>query len=151
MSDSRNRELFLECCVSMPIGTRLFMLKLLSKVGVLALALVLVALPVAACVLPGAQMTAAEQDCCKKMAERCGHAGMAKSHPCCQMSAAPSNLHALKTSATQISDFSFTVLHSLPVSALCVPAPTVAPVAFQISDVHGPPGLESLGTTILRI
>ena len=147
----RNLKLFLECCVSMPIRTRLITLKLLSKVGVFTLALLLVALPVAACVLPGAGMTAAEQDCCKKMAERCGHAGMAKSHPCCQMSAAPSNLHALKTSATQIGDFSFAVLHSLPISAQCIAALTASSAVFQISDVHGPPGLESLSSTILRI
>jgi hypothetical protein len=135
----------------MPIGTRLFTLRLLSKVGVLALALLLVALPVAACVLPGAGMTAAEQDCCKKMAERCGHTGMAKSHSCCHISAAPSNLHALKTSPTQAGDFSFMAVHSLPVSGQSIAVPTVASATFQILDVHGPPGLESLSTTILRI
>jgi hypothetical protein len=42
------------------------MLKLLSKAGVFVLALLLVALPVAACVFPGAGMTAAEQNCCKE-------------------------------------------------------------------------------------
>ena len=135
----------------MPVRTRLFTLKLLSKVGVFALALMLAALPVAACVLPGAAMTTAEQDCCKKMAEQCGHAGMAKSHPCCQISAAPSNLHALKTSATQADDFSLMAVHSLPVSIQPIAAVAVAPVAFQNSDVHGPPGLESLSTTVLRI
>ena len=135
----------------MPVGTRLSTLNLFSKVGVFVLALLLAALPVAACVLPGAQMTAAERDCCKKMAEQCGHTGMVKSHPCCQISAAPSNLQALKTSATQIGDFTLVVSHSLPVSAQSIPALTVEAVAFQISDVHGPPGLESLSTTILRI
>ena len=126
-------------------------LKVLAKAGVFVLMLLIAALPVAACVLPGAQMTTAEQDCCKKMAEQCGHAGMVKSHPCCQISVAPSNLQALKTSATQISDLTLVVSHSLPVSAQSIAAITVAPVGFQISDVHGPPGLESLSTTILRI
>ena len=135
----------------MLVGTRLFRLRLLGKVGVFALALLLAALPVAACVLPGAQMTAAEQDCCKKMAEQCGHAGMVKSHPCCRISAAPSNLQALKTSATQIGDFTLVGLHSLHVSAQSIAVLTVVPIRFQISDVHGPPGLESLSTTILRI
>ncbi len=45
----------------------------------------LAALPVAACVLPGAAMTSAERECCKKMAEQCGEMGMAKSHPCCNL------------------------------------------------------------------
>ena len=132
-------------------GTRLLTLRLLGKVGVFALALTMIALPAAACALPGAAMTPAEQDCCKKMAGQCGHAGMAKSHPCCQMSAVPSSLHALKTSATQISDFSLTVLHSLPTSAQSTAGLTAVLVAFQVSDVHGPPGLESLSTTLLRI
>ena len=127
------------------------MLKLSGKVGVFALALMLATLPAVACVLPGAAMTPAEQDCCKKMAGQCGHAGMGKSHPCCQMSAAPSNLHAFKTSATQVGDLSLIVLHSLPVSVHSITALTATPMAFWISDVHGPPGLECLSTTVLRI
>jgi hypothetical protein len=42
------------------------MLQLWIKVGVTALALMLAALPVAACVLPGATMTSAERECCKE-------------------------------------------------------------------------------------
>lgn len=129
----------------------LFVLKVLTKVGVFALALTLAALPLAACVLPGMAMTNAERDCCKKMAEQCGHAGMAKSHPCCRISAMPSNLHAFKTSPVQSGDFNLMVSHSLPVSTQHLAVPMAAPVAFQVSDVHGPPGLESLGTTVLRI
>lgn len=116
-----------------------------------ALALMLAALPVAACVLPGATMTTVEKDCCKKMAEQCGHAGMARSHSCCRISSAPSNLQALKTSATQVADLSFAVSHSLPVSTQSIAALKAPSLTFQISDVHGPPGLESLTTTILRI
>jgi hypothetical protein len=52
------------------------------RFGVSALALMLAALPVAMCVLPGAAMTSAERECCKKMAEQCGDMGTAKSHPC---------------------------------------------------------------------
>ena len=129
----------------------LFVLKVLTKVGVFDLALTLAALPVAACVVPGVAMTNAERDCCKKMAEQCGHAGMAKSHPCCQISAVPTNLHAFKTSAVQSGDFNLLVSHCLLVSTQHLAVPMAAPVAFQVSDVHGPPGLESLSTTVLRI
>ena len=115
------------------------------------MALALAALPVAACVLPGAAMTAAEQDCCKKMAGQCGHAGMTKSHSCCQVAAAPSNLQALKTSVTQAADFDFMASHSLLVSTQLIPALTAESATFQTSDVHDPPGLEALATTILRI
>src|SRR5438128_9922199 len=60
------------------------------------------ALPVMACVRPGAVMTAAERDCCKRMAERCGHSGMAKSHGCCQPQASPSRFEVLKSCSFQL-------------------------------------------------
>jgi hypothetical protein len=78
---------FPACCVLLSPVDRLVMLKLWIKLGVSALALILVALPVAACVLPGAAMTSAERECCKKMAGQCGDMGMAKSHPCCKVTA----------------------------------------------------------------
>ena len=114
----------------------LFALKMLTKVGVFVLALLLGAVPVVACAVPGATMTAAERDCCKKMAEQCGHAGMTKSHPCCQMSAAPSDLNALKTSAVHSGDVSLMVSHSLVVSSQPIAGPSAAPVAFPVSDVR---------------
>jgi len=58
-------------------------MKLRSKVGISALALLFAILPVMACAVPGG----VEQECCKKMAEQCGQAGMAQSHPCCQTTA----------------------------------------------------------------
>src|SRR5258708_9242282 len=78
------------------VRTRLMGVRLAIKVGVSALALMLAALPVAACVLPGAGMTSAERECCKKMAEQCGDMGMAKSHPCSHPTTTPLDFHALK-------------------------------------------------------
>ncbi len=63
--------------------------RLLVKVGISALALLMAALPVMACTVPGAIMTAAERDCCKRMANQCGHSGMAKSYGCCEIKTAP--------------------------------------------------------------
>src|ERR1700733_13058429 len=93
------------------------MLKLWIKFGVSALALILAALPVAACVLPGAEMTSAERECCKKMAEQCGDMGMAKSHPCCKVTAAPADFHALKTASSQLDHVSLVQFYALPLSA----------------------------------
>ena len=93
------------------------MVKLLIKVGVSALALMLAALPVAACVLPGAAMTLAERECCKKMAEQCGDMGMAKSHPCCKVAATPADFHALKTTSSQLDHVSLVLFHALPHTA----------------------------------
>lgn len=148
--DGRKLKPFPGCCVLSSVVGRLEMLKLLIKVGVSALALMLAALPGAACVLPGAGMTSAERECCKKMAEQCGHAGMAKSHSCCQPTASPSDLHALKAASSQ-DNLSLVVLQGLPISARVVTCLSLAPMVFQVSYTHSPPGLESLTTTILRI
>src|SRR5215469_10383274 len=40
--------------------------------------------PALACLLPGEQMTTAEQECCQKMAGQCGSTMMPSSHTCCQ-------------------------------------------------------------------
>src|SRR5438309_7932797 len=78
---------FPACCVLLSVVDRLVMLKLLIKVAVSALALMLAALPVAACVLPGTAMTSTKHECCKKMTEQYKNIKMAKSHPCCKITA----------------------------------------------------------------
>src|SRR5712671_3773789 len=99
---SRPFETFLDRLPLTIVRTRVMGVKLLIKVGVSALALMLAALPVAACVLPGAAMTSAERECCKRMAGQCGDMGMAKSHPCCKVTATPADFHALKSAASQV-------------------------------------------------
>src|SRR6266705_895979 len=86
-----------------------------AKAGVSIFALVLAALPAMACTVPGATMTAAERDCCKRMAEQCGHSGMAKSHGCCQPQVSPNHFHALKAPSSQL-DHSSLELHAQPVA-----------------------------------
>jgi hypothetical protein len=127
------------------------MLKLLIKVGVSALALMLAALPVAACVLPGAGMTPTERDCCKKMAGQCGDMGMAKSHPCCQVTARSADFHALKTPSSQLHDVSLVLFHALPLTAQADAYFSLAQWSSRVSCTHSPPGLESTTTTVLRI
>ena len=127
------------------------MLKLLIKLGVSALALMLAALPVAACVLPGASMTSAERECCKKMAEQCGDMGMAKSHPCCKASATPADFHALKTASSQLDHVSLVQSHALSLTPQTDVYFSLAQWSSRVSCTHSPPGLESLATTVLRI
>ncbi|SRR6266851_1123555 len=127
------------------------MLKLLLKLGISALALILAALPVAACVLPGAGMTSGERECCKKMAERCGDMGMANSHPCCKVTAAPADLHALKTTSSQLDHVSLGLFHPLSGTAETDGYFPLAQWSSSVSCTHSPPGLESLTTTVLRI
>jgi hypothetical protein len=127
------------------------MLKLWIKLGVSALALMLAALPVAACVLPGAAMTSAERACCKKMAGQCGDMGMAKSHPCCKVTATPPDFHALKTASSQLDHVSLVLFHALPLTARTDAYFSLAQWSSRVSCTHSPPGLGSPATTVLRI
>ena len=144
-------EPFPACCVLLSVVDRLVMLKLLIKLGVSALALMLAALPLAGCVLPGAAMTSAEHECCKKMAEQCGDMGMAKSHPCCKLTATPSDFHALKTASSQLDHVSLVLSYALPLTAQTDVYFSLAQWSSRVSCTHSPPGLESLATTVLRI
>ena len=127
------------------------MLRPMSKIGVLALAVLFAALPVMACALPNASMTAAERECCKKMAGQCGDMGMAKSHPCCQVTATPADLHALKTAPSQLHHVNLVLFHTLPVTSRTDAQFLLAQWSSQVSCTHSPPGLDSTTTTILRI
>jgi hypothetical protein len=127
------------------------MLKLLTKIGVSALVLMLAALPVTACILPGAAMTSAELECCKKMAEQCGDMGMAKSHPCCKATATPADFHALKTTSSQLDHVRLVLFHALPLTVQTDAYLSLAQWSPCVSCTHSPPGLDSLTTTVLRI
>ena len=142
---------FPACCVIPSVVDKLVILKLLVKVAVSALALMLAALPVAACVLPGSAMTSAERECCKKMAEQCGDMGMAKTHPCCKVSATPADFHALKAASWEVDHVSLVLFHGLPLTAQTDPYFSLVQGSSRVSCTHSPPGLESLTTTILRI
>lgn len=126
-------------------------LKLLQKIAVFALAVLFAGLPVMACVVPNAAMTAAERDCCKKMAGQCGDMGMAKSHPCCQTTATPADFHALKTASSQLDHATLVLFRALPLTTQTNAYVSLAQWSSRVSCTHSPPGLESLTTTVLRI
>ena len=124
--------------------------RLATKVGVSILAMLLAALPVMACARPGATMTAAEHDCCKRMAEQCGHSGMAKSHGCCQTQVSPNDFHALKAPSSHL-DHSLLELHAQPVLLQAIADPELMFSTSVPFPTHSPPGLLSSATTVLRI
>jgi hypothetical protein len=124
--------------------------RLVTKIGVSTLAVLLAALPVMACAVPGAVMTAAERECCKQMADQCGQSGMAKSHGCCEIQTAPNDFHALKASFAQL-DHSLLDLHTQPAELQTIP---YAHLLFSTNTpfpTHSPPGLAYSATTVLRI
>ena len=126
-------------------------LRLVQKVAVFALAVLFAGLPVMACVVPNAAMTATERECCKKMAGQCGDMGMAKSHPCCQVTATPADFRALKTASSQLHHVSLVLLDALPPTAQTDAYVSLTQWSSRVSCTHSPPGLESLNTTVLRI
>jgi hypothetical protein len=123
----------------------------MHKVGVFALAALFAALPVMACAVPNAAMTPAERECCKKMARQCGDMGMAKSHPCCQSTATPADLHALKTASSQLHHVSLILSYTLPVTSQAHEHFSLAQWSSRVSCTHSPPGLASTTNTTLRI
>jgi hypothetical protein len=126
-------------------------LRLAPKIAVVALAGLFAGLPVMACLVPNAAMTAAERECCKKMAGQCGDMGRAKSHPCCQVTATPADFHALKTASSQLHHVSLVLFHALPLTAQTGACVSLAQWSSRVSCTHSPPGQESLNTTVLRI
>src|SRR5947207_852209 len=50
----------------------------------LVLAVVILGLPLSACLMPTAKVSVEEQECCRKMAGRCETSVMPSSHSCCQ-------------------------------------------------------------------
>ncbi len=67
-----------------PVRGKILPVLSLHKYVCLIAALLLLTSPLMACVLPGLEMSPAEQDCCRHMAEDCGSMQMADSHSCCK-------------------------------------------------------------------
>jgi hypothetical protein len=122
-----------------------------GKVGVLVVSLVLLATPIMACVIPIAAMTAAERECCKRMAQECGKNGMAKSHSCCQTATAPEHLPAIRSSSDDGSgQLALALVHA------ALPSPTLVTMAesgfsLREADIHSPPVSPPASISILRI
>jgi len=124
--------------------------RLAVKAGVPILAMLLAALPVIACARPGAVMTAAEHECCKRMAAQCGRSGMINSHGCCQKQAPPDIFGAVRASSFQL-DHSLPDLHAEAVASQAKVALQLALATGIPSPPHSPPGFLSSATTVLRI
>ena len=126
-------------------------MKTVGKVGVSLLSLLLFATPIMACTMQANAMTAAERDCCKRMAQECGKGKMSQSHSCCQTVAMPDHLPAIKSASDFSSGHSTLVLaHALPQIPALVMVADCAPATWA-SDMHGPPGSPPSSISVLRI
>ena len=101
---------------------------------------------VAACLLPGSQLTEEEKACCREMAARCGEQ-MQASHSCCTKS--------VKTDRPLLAARSGDVNPNLTAALLALEAGSVRPLgaAIPIESLasHSPPGPAPGAITILRI
>ena len=100
-----------------------------------------------ACMLPDAQLTAEESECCQKMAHRCGEMGMDPSHSCCRKIVRSDN--ALMASGKQLADFQISTLAVLPYAL--TELPELVSHCLAIEFAHSPPESPPTSVSVLRI
>ncbi len=103
--------------------------------------------PTMACLMPGVEMTAADHDCCQKMAAMCGGTHrMPMSHSCCKASK-PQGQVPLATKVKTLPGAGIAIADRLPVllAAAASPSSTFAPATD--SPPESPPGC----SLVLRI
>lgn len=126
-------------------------MKLLSKLGVFALALVLSAVPGMACLLPAGTLTAAERECCRQMANECGRAGMPSSHACCQRLTGAETATFIKAPGAQsLTDLASTSYVPGAIPLLLRTDLSVLQESLDF-DVNRPPGSPPTIISVLRI
>lgn len=116
------------------------------KFGILALALLIGAGPIMACMLPDADMTAAENACCREMAGNCG-ANMQSSHSCCKTVVSKEN-PALLASPHKVVQPTAVLVALLPAEHLALPQSHGLP---QPEQSHSPPFSRPSSIQVLRI
>ena len=121
-------------------------MKPIGRVGVSVLLL----LVLATTVIPAIAMTAAERNCCKRMAGEC-HKGMAQSHSCCQTVTVSHHVAAIKSSPV-LNGQHPTMLVACKVhpglTILTMPDFDSPPLAV---DIHSPPVSRPVVVSVLRI
>jgi len=121
------------------------------KAGVSMLSLLLLAMPIMACLIPAASMTATERECCKRMAGECGKAGMPQSHPCCQTTTVPDQFAAIKISANVNSVQVTLAVTYLPHHTFMTLAPQESGPGPWAADIYSPPVSPPASSSVLRI
>src|SRR5215471_4942095 len=112
------------------------MVKWTSKLAVLVLVASVWASPLMACMLPDADLTVEERECCKTMADDCGQMAMPASHSCCKV--------VVRQADSYLSNPRFPTVHSVSSVTLFVstvedPLPAGPPRANSLFAGHSPP------------
>src|SRR5262245_32117522 len=119
-----------------------------SKLLAGALLLLMLGVPVMACLVPGADLSEAEKACCRQMANQCGHDQVPSSHSCCRPASA--------TEQTAVAKASFRIVHYAQFSYIALPTDDLLPIfqhaSADLSAVgHSPPRALHASTDILRV
>ena len=122
-----------------------------GKIGISVLSLLLLATPIMACAMEANAMTAAERECCKRMAGECGKGKMSQSHSCCQTVAIPDHLPAIKSSSgVHSKSLALVLVHALPAIATMAMIPESGSSPRE-ADIHSPPVSPPITISVLRI
>lgn len=120
-----------------------------SRAGALTMTFVAVlwaVTPAIACLVPMQQLTPAERECCRKMAQQCGSSAMPSSHSCCQGHQRDTNVSPVPTYAS-----------TRPFSVAIVPKTSIILIDFAATlplspALEAPPPESSPGSSsVLRI
>ena len=100
--------------------------------------------PAMACLTLGVEMTAAERECCKQMAQNCGSMNMPASHSCCQTEVRQPH-PMLQAAAAHVAPPGATeaVIH--------LENPFTSRADFSLFEFHLPPESPPGSSSILRI
>jgi len=124
------------------------MVKWTRKLAVLVLVVSVWASPLMACMLPDADLTVEERECCKSMADDCGQMAMPASHSCCKV--------VVRQVDSYLSNSRFPTVHSVSSVTLFVstvedPLPASPLRDNTIFASHSPPASPPETISILRI
>ena len=119
------------------------MVRRASQFVSIALSIIVVALPLLACVTSFAEMSPDQRECCVKMAGRCEVSAMPSSHSCCQHPVSP---HTATASRMQSGDFGSAITMLAAASPLAGPI-----VGFAVSTLESPPESPPHSVNVLRI
>ena len=124
------------------------MVKWTSKLAVLVMAVSVWASPLMACMLPDADLTVEERECCKNMASDCGRMAMPASHSCCTVVVRQADPYLINSRFPTIHSVSNVTLF---MAAVEDPVPAILLHANPMSVGNSPPTSPPETISILRI
>jgi len=123
-------------------------MRILRQLGVLLLLLMSCLAPAMACMVPDAQMSTQERDCCRTMKDQCGQMEMPASHGCCQTTPQTVRDSALDTKAVAFHPAILPVIWLVAVEPL---KPASAVIGWLEHPDFSPPEPPPTTISILRI